>query len=79
MLRGEIRLIDFVQALPGESASRRPAVIVSNNGANSTAARLGTGVVTVAPMTSNVSRVFPFQVFVPAHESGLERDSKVQS
>ena len=79
MLRGEIRLVDFGQALPGESASHRPAVIVSNDGANSTAARLGRGVVTVAPMTSNVSRVYPFQVFVPAHDSGLELDSKVQA
>ena len=79
MLRGEIRLVDFGQALPGESAKQRPAVIVTNDGANSTAARLGRGVVTVVPMTSNVSRVHPFQVLVPAHESGLERDSKVQA
>jgi mRNA interferase MazF len=79
MLRGEIRLVDFGQALTGESAHRRPAVIVSNDGANSTAARLGIGVVTVAPMTSNMSRVYPFQVLVPAHESGLEDDSKVQA
>lgn len=79
MLRGDIRLIDFGQGLPGESANQRPAVIVSNDGANSTAARIGRGVVTVAPITSNVSRVYPFQVFVSAHESGLERDSKVQA
>jgi mRNA interferase MazF len=79
MLRGEVRLVDFGQALLGESANQRPAVIVSNDGANSTAARLGRGVVTVAPMTSNVSRVYPFQVLVPAHESGLERNSKVQA
>ena len=79
MLRGEIRLVELGQALPGESARQRPAVIVSNDGANSTAARLGRGVVTVAPMTPNVSRVYPFQVLVPAHESGLERDCKVQA
>jgi mRNA interferase MazF len=30
-------------------------------------------------MTSNVSRVYPFQFFVQAHESGLEYDSKVQA
>jgi len=72
-------MVDLGQALPGESANQRPAVIVSNDGANSTAARFGRGVVTVAPMTSNVSRVYPFQVLVPAHESGLERDSKVQA
>lgn len=79
MLRGDIRLVDFGQSLPGESAHRRPAVIVSNDGANSTAARLGRGVVTVAPMTSNVSRIYPFQVLVPADESGLDHDSKVQA
>jgi mRNA interferase MazF len=79
MLRGEIRLVDFGQVLPGEPASQRPAVIVSNDGANSTAALLGRGVVTVAPMTSNVSRVYPFQVLVPDHQSGLESDSKVQA
>jgi mRNA interferase MazF len=79
MLRGEIRLVDFGQALPSESAHQRPAVVVSNDGANSTAARLGRGVITVAPITSNVSRVYPFQVLIPADESGLEYDSKVQA
>jgi mRNA interferase MazF len=79
MLRGEIRLVDFGQALPGESAYQSPALLVSNDGANSTAGRLGRGVVTVAPMTSKVDRVYPFQVLVPAQESGLEHDSKVQA
>jgi mRNA interferase MazF len=79
MLRGEIRLVDLGQASPGESANRRPAVIVSNDGANMTAARLGRGVVTVVPMTSNVTRIHPFQVLVAAEESGLERDSKAQA
>lgn len=80
MLRGEIRLVDFGQALPSESAHQRPAVVVSNDGANSTAARLGRGVITVAPIfTSNVGRVYPFQVLIPADESGLEYDSKVQA
>lgn len=79
MLRGEIRLVDLDPARTGEAAKRRPAVIVSNDGANTIAARLGRGVVTVAPITSNVDRVFPFQVLVPAAESGLDRDSKVQA
>ena len=79
MLRGEIRLVDLGPASPGESAKQRPAVLVGNDGANSTAARLGRGIVTVAPMTANVDRVHPFQVLVPADESGLDRDSKVQA
>lgn len=76
MVRGEIRLVEFGQALSDEAARRRPAVIVSNDGANSTAARLGRGVLTVVPMSSNVTRVYPFQVLLPAEASGLDKDSK---
>ena len=58
---------------------RRPAVIVSNDGANSTAATLGRGVVTVVPLTSNVDRVYPFQVLLPEDDAGLARASKAQA
>lgn len=79
MLRGEIRIVDLDPARASEANRRRPAVLVSNDGANTTAARLGRGVVTVVPITTNVDRVYPFQVLIPAHESGLERDSKAQA
>ena len=79
MFRGEIRWVELGQALSGEPARRRPAVIVSNDGANSSAALLGRGVITVVPMTSNVTRVYPFQVLLPAEASGLDRDSKAQA
>jgi mRNA interferase MazF len=79
MLRGEIRLVDFDPVRPGEANKRRPAVIVSNDNANSTSARLGRGVVTVVPVTSNVRRVFPFQVLLPAAETGIRMDSKAQA
>lgn len=79
MLRGEIRLVDLDPARRGEADQRRPAVIVSNDGANTTAARLGRGVVTVVPVTSNVGRVYPFQVLLAASETGLDRDSKAQA
>jgi len=79
MRRGEICLVDL-DPVPGAVANkRRPAVIVSNDGANSTAERLRRGVVTVVPMTSNTIRVYPFQVFLPAAETGLDRDSKAQA
>lgn len=79
MLRGEIRLVDLDPARGGEANKRRPAVIVSNDRANETAARLGRGVVTVVPITSNVSRLFPFQVFLSAEAVGLRVDSKAQA
>ncbi|HVT77027.1 MAG TPA: type II toxin-antitoxin system PemK/MazF family toxin [Acidimicrobiales bacterium] len=52
---------------------------MSNDGANSAAARLGRGVVTVIPITSNVDRVYPFQVLIPARTSGLRQRSKAQA
>ena len=78
MLRGEIRLADLDPARDSEADKRRPAVLVSNDHANTTAARLGRGVVTVVPITSNVTRVFPFQVALSAEFSGLRVDSKAQ-
>jgi len=54
-------------------------VIVSNDGANLTAERLKRGVITVVPVTSNITRVYPFQVMLPASECGLARDSKAQA
>lgn len=79
MLRGEIRLVDLELASAGESNKRRPAVIVSNDNANATAARLGCGVVTVVPVTSSITRVFPFQVPLTAAETGIRADSKAQA
>ncbi len=79
MRRGDIHLIDLDPSRGSEADKRRPAVIVSNDAANSTAARLGRGVITVVPVTSNVERVHPFQVLLSAAETGLERDSKAQA
>lgn len=79
MLRGEIRLVDLDPALGSEADKRRPAVIVSNDRANSVAARLGRGVVTVVPVTSNTDRILPFQALLPAAATGLPRDAKAQA
>lgn len=79
MLRGEIWLVDLNPATGSESNKRRPAVIVSNDRANITATRLRRGVVTVVPVTSNVERVYPFQVLLQADRTGLKVDSKAQA
>lgn len=79
MRRGEIRWVDLDPVRGVESNKRRPAVIVSNDGANQAADRLGRGVITVIPVTSNVDRVHPFQVFLPADQCGLPHDSKAQA
>jgi len=79
MRRGDIHSIDLDPVRGSEASKRRPAVIVSNDAANATAGRLGRGVITVVPVTSNVARVYPFQVLLPAVETGLDRDSKAQA
>ncbi len=79
MRRGEIRIVDLDPARGAEASKRRPAVIVSNDGANSTATRLGRGVITIVPITSNIQRVYPFQVLLPATDTGLQQDSKAQA
>jgi mRNA interferase MazF len=76
MRRGEVWLVDLEPVRGSEANKRRPAVIVSNDAANSTAERLGRGVVTVVPVTSNLRRVYPFQILLPADETGLHTDAK---
>lgn len=79
MRRSEIRLVNLDPVIGNEAAHTRPGVIVSNDGANMTAARLGRGVITVVPVTSNIDRVYPFQVLLSAAETGLDIDSKAQA
>jgi mRNA interferase MazF len=74
MKRGEIYSANLDPTVGSEINKRRPVLIVSNdinNGMND--------VVTVLPITSNVSRVYPFEVLLEQTESGLTKDSKVQS
>jgi len=79
MRRGEIHVVDFDPGRGSEATKRRPAVIVSNDGANAVATRLGRGVITVIPITSNIQRIYPFQVRLPARSTGLRQDSKAQA
>ena len=72
-------MVNLDPARRGEANKRRPAVIVSNDGANVAAERTGQGVITVVPVTSNISRVYPFQVLLPARLTGLEHDAKAQA
>jgi mRNA interferase MazF len=79
MRRGDIRLVTFDPIRGAEAKNSRPAIIVSNDSANSTATRLGRGVITVVPATSNGQHLYPFQVLLKAGSTGLDRDSKAQA
>jgi mRNA interferase MazF len=79
MRRGDIYWVDFEPVRGSEANKARPAVIVSNDAANRAAFRSGRGVVTVVPVTTNVARIYPFQVLLNAADCGLDADSKAQA
>ena len=74
MKRGEIYYANFSPAVGSEMDKRRPVLIVSND-ANNRAA----DTVTILPITSNVTRVYPFEVLINPEDSGLSKPSKVQA
>jgi mRNA interferase MazF len=79
MRRGEVWLADLDPVMGSEANKTRPVVVVSNNGANSAADRLGEGVVTVVPVTSNIKTIYAFQTYLPRAVTGLRHDSKAQA
>lgn len=78
MRRGDVVLVDLDPVRGNDVAKTRPAVVVSNDGANRRAVQLGRGVVTVVPVTSNTEKVFPFQVLLE-DVPGLRVASKAQA
>ena len=74
MRRGEIYFAALDPTVGAEVQKTRPVVVVSNNAANR-----ASSVVTVVPLTSNVARVFPFEVLLPAARTGLAKDSKAMA
>ena len=74
MKRGEIYYANLSPALGSQMDKRRPVLIVSND-ANNRAANM----VNILPITSNISRVYPFEVLLETKDSGLPKPSKVQA
>lgn len=74
MKRGEIYFADLNPTVGAEINKRRPVLIVSNDANNRAASTL-----TVLPITSNITRVYPFEVALSREETGLPKDSKAQA
>lgn len=80
MRRGEVWYVRLDPAEGGEANKTRPCVVVSADALNYAVERLGYGVVTIIPLTSNISRVHEFQVLIAANGfNGLSHDSKAQA
>ena len=78
MKRGDVWYTNLEPAIGVEADKTRPVVIVSRDANNEAVAELGRGVITVVPMTSNTSSVYPFEVLCARSQTGLPRDSKAQ-
>lgn len=74
MKGGEIYYANLSPAVGSEIDKRRPVLIVSNDTNNRVATT-----VTILPITSSVSRVYPFEVLLNPEDSGLPKSSKVQA
>jgi mRNA interferase MazF len=73
MRRGEIYFANSNPTIGSEIKKIRPVLVISNNANNK-----ASSTVTILPITSNVSRVYPFEILLHKKVSGLKKDSKVQ-
>ena len=72
MDQGDIYLINLDPVVHTEVGKTRPVIIISVNAMNHHSPRL-----IIAPITSNVGEIYPFEVFIPSGSAGLEKDSKI--
>lgn len=73
MKRGDIYFANLDPTIGSEIRKKRPVIIVSNDANNKAAST-----VTVVPVTSNVTKVYPFEVLLEVKNSGLLKSSKAQ-
>lgn len=73
MKRGEIYYADLDPTVGSEIQKKRPVLIVSNNANN-----LVSNTITVIPLTSNIKKIYPFEVSLRIEDSGLSKPSKAQ-
>lgn len=83
MKRGDVVTVRLGDTAPtGEAAKTRPAIVISNSAHASQVALSGRGTIVVVPITSNIARVFPFQLGLHAEDTlaamGLTVPSKAQ-
>ena len=70
--RGDIILVNFDPPVGAETQKTRPAIVVSNDINN-----VHSPIVSISPITSNVTRVYSFEVEIPAGMGGLKTRSKI--
>ncbi len=70
--RGDIFLAGLDPVIGHEISKTRPVIVVSNDIGNQYS-----GTVTVIPVTSkHLSKIYPFEIYLPREESQLRKNSK---
>ena len=72
MNQGDVYLINLDPTIHSEVGKTRPGLIISINAMNHHSPRL-----IIAPITSKIGKIYPFEVFIPRGSGGLEKDSKI--
>jgi mRNA interferase MazF len=70
--RGQVFLVNFDPTVGAEARKTRPALVVSNDINNSYSP-----IISISPITSNVTRVYSFEVEIPSGTAGLRARSKI--
>lgn len=70
--RGDVFLVNFDPTVGAEAKKTRPAVVVSNDISNE-----HSPIVSISPITSNVTKVYSFEVEIPSGVGGLKSPSKI--
>jgi mRNA interferase MazF len=74
MRRGDIYFAALDPTQGADVQKTRPVVIVSNDMANR-----ASSLVTVVTITSNIDKIYPFEVALSAAQTGLSKDSKAMA
>ena len=72
--RGDVFWVNFDPTMGSEAKKTRPAVVVSNDINNQ-----HSPIVSICPITSNVNRIYTFEVEVPQGNGGLQSCSKIMA
>jgi mRNA interferase MazF len=72
--RGNIYLANLDPAIGSEINKTRPVIVVSNDINNQYS-----NTVTILPVTSNINKIYPFEVFIEKGVANLPKDSKIKA
>jgi mRNA interferase MazF len=72
--RGNIYLANLNPTVGSEINKTRPVIVISNNINNQYS-----NTITILPVTSNTTSIYPFEVFLPAGSANLPKNSKAKA